>query len=768
MAVEGTQPASEVNFQGASRWWADLPSIWTPVGWKDHVFRFNVLWNGSILAKPDMNRRTQPWAGQGLQLTIMPSMDVAQGERFSRWPRHDDGMVRQGWDNDLAPVLWSEWSKDGLLLREEVFAHVPGSGDVQTGDEPLFLWIRLSVHELCTALPLEEVHGFTLLLQAPHISTTMAMRDNVRFNFDQAIYPRPLTPESMNFDAAKGFRVLEEDSKVRLAVAPGNDCKQVIFSATKKEQPWPKLHVQLPARKGSHVDILLPMVPNERKGFDAELAMGYEAALSETREYWRKITDCSTKFEVPENDINDCILQSVRFSNVLTEKSPATGKYCKVNGSWAYADLWTTPGSMDLVMLMDTLGYHEMVETYLSIFIDEQGTVKPPGSAYELHPGYFSTPAAYKSIDWLSDNGAVLYALAMHSLLSGDKAFIKRSTDAIVHSCEWIAEARHKQNHRGYQGVLPPAVATDNSSEIQAVWSIGWNYKGLSAAVRLLKQIGHPRVAEFAAEATAYKEDFLKAIHSKCTELPVWQDDRGNPHQLLPTTLTGGEKTETRHAFYLDTGPLFLVFAGLMDACDPLMQDACVWFREGPQHQLYRSDANCWQVPVLDHEMSSCEPCYSWNIFHSWQLGDRARFLEGMYSLFAGSISRKTRISCETRGGITGNVFSAPLAIYLARLAVIDDQLLPGELHLLRLMPLAWSSPNKSAIFRNIPTEFGPITLATRLSANGKTFNITYHPMFRIPPRNVWLHIPPVEGLKMVKLNDKVIRLRGDKVIALE
>ncbi|MCI0534436.1 MAG: hypothetical protein L0Z50_04345 [Verrucomicrobiales bacterium] len=765
----GHQPAAaEPNFQIASEWWADLPNIWTPVGWKDHLFRFNVLWNGSILAKPNMNRRSQSWAGQGLQLSVTPSQNEGHDDWSSGWLRHDDGMVRQGWDEDDAPVLWSEWSKDGLLLRSGVFAHLAGGGDVQTGIEPLFLWIRLSVHELAETLPLEEDYGFNLLLQAPHVSTTMSMRDNVRFSPDQARYPRPLRPESNGFDPEKDYLVLEEDSKVRLAVAPGGDCKAVKFSPANKDQSWSKLHVRLPARKGAHVDLLLPMLPGDRQALDAELALGYEGARFETRRYWQKITACATRFEVPEGDINDCIQQSIRFSNLLTEKNPATGKYCKVNGSWTYADLWTTPGSMDLVMLMDTLGHHGMVERYLNIFLEEQGTVKPPGPAYELHPGYFSTPALYKSIDWLSDNGAVLYTLATHALLSGDREFIARSTEGIVRSCEWIAESRRKKNYGGFEGLLPPAVATDNRTEIQAVWSIGWNYKGLCAAVRLLQQIRHPRATEFAREAEVYKETLQKAIRDKCRQLPFWQDDYGQRRQLVPTTLAGGEKSETRHAFYLDTGPLFLVFAGLMEARDPLMQDTCAWFRAGPQRKLYRRDSNCWQVPVLDHEMSSCEHCYSWNMFHSWQLGERERFLEGMYSLFAGSMSRKTRISCETRGGITGNVFSAPLAVYLARLAVIDDQLSPGELHLLRLMPLAWLAPEQPAIFRQMPTEYGPVTVETRLSQDGKTLEVTYQPVFRVLPRKVWLHRPPVQGLKTVKVNGKTLRFGKSMAVALE
>ena len=67
-----TPPAPEPDYRTASSWWNDLPNIWTPIGWKDHLCRFNILWNGTILAKPDMNRRTKHLAGQGLQLTITP------------------------------------------------------------------------------------------------------------------------------------------------------------------------------------------------------------------------------------------------------------------------------------------------------------------------------------------------------------------------------------------------------------------------------------------------------------------------------------------------------------------------------------------------------------------------------------------------------------------------------------------------------------------------------------------------------------------------
>jgi hypothetical protein len=196
-----------------------------------------------------------------------------------------------------------------------------------------------------------------------------------------------------------------------------------------------------------------------------------------------------------------------------------------------------------------------------------------------------------------------------------------------------------------------------------------------------------------------------------------------------------------------------LVFAGLMDADDPMMLATTKWFREGPPRKVYRYDADCWQVPSLQHEMSSCEPCYSWNVLHSHQLGDRMRFLEGMYSLLTGMYSRQTQTACETRGGVTG-VIGGTLATWMARLAVVDDQLQEGELHVLRMMPVAWLMASGS-VFDKMPTEFGPVSIKVCLQDGGETLEVECSAQFKIIPQQIWLHVPPIDGLAAVRLNGR-------------
>lgn len=762
MLIQNEQSIREPNYTLAGTWWTDLPDIWTPIGWKDHLFRFNVLWNGTICAEPCLNRRTEAWKGQGIQLAFVPSI----GEGYpGRWPvchTRDDGMVMQGWNDGAAPVLWSEWSNAGLLLRQDVFAHIPGGRPVETGIEPLFAWVRLSVREACTALPLEESESFLISINAPHVRYTMS-KFAEHLDPSTATYPRTLAAPDA-YAPETGFMVMDGD-KVRLAIAPGQSCTAKLLPPV-DDNPDPLLVLRLPAVAGAYVDLLLPMLPTEPEVFARELALGYDGALAEAERFWSVTLPTAATVDVPEAPLNELLRRSLQFGEVVAEKNPADGQYALLTGSLHYANMWATPMAMTAIMMLDTLGYHDSVEKYLEVFHKEQGTVVPPGDSYTLHPGYLSSPKSLTSIDWLSDHGALLYAIAEHALLSGDRAFAERWLETIIRACDFTCASRRRTDHPGVPGILPPAVATDRGTQIQGVWNDGWHYKGLTAAIKLLRQLGHPRAEKFAAEAAEYKAAYQAAYRAKATTQPTWTDAQGREHILAPTAMFGNAPSEVRHAFYLDTGPLFLVYAGLLPADDPLMQSTLHWFREGPQTAFKRHDACCFQIPFLDHEISNCEPCYSWNVFHTWQLGDRERYLEGMYSLFTGIISRKTFTYAETRGGVTG-ITPALLPVWLMRLAVIDDQLVDGELHLLRLLPLAWLSHERETVFDDMPTEYGPVSLRVRLSEDGTTLMVMFTPRFRQAPSKVMLHLPPVPGLRAVTVNGNDVPFIGGEPILL-
>jgi len=440
----------------------------------------------------------------------------------------------------------------------------------------------------------------------------------------------------------------------------------------------------------------------------------------------------------------------------------SNGEVSFVSGSYGYDGLWATPTSMVSHMFLDLLGYHDVTEQHARLFKKNQGTVRPPGPAYTMHPGYFSTPKTLTTIDWLTDHGAVLEQLSRHALLTGDQKFIDEWIEPIIKGCDFIKDSCAAKGHGGVEGVMPPAVATDTVLPTQAVWNEAWVYKGLTTSVTLLKRINHPRAADFDALANEFRAKFRDAFADRAAQEPKWTDASGKQHAVLPANLIPAAQHHMYDdAFLLDTGPLVLPWSGLLEADDPMMTSFADFFRSGPNTRLRAAVPSNLDRAVLDHEISSCEPCYSWNIVNSWKSGDRAHFLEGMYALVTGAISNQTFVNCEHRHAMYGNCFVAPLMTWCLRQSVIDDQLAPGELHLLRLVPLAWVSSAEQTVFENMPTEYGPVDLKFRLAGDGKQLDVTFAGRWRQKPAKVVFHTPPVPGVTKILVNGQPVAASG-------
>lgn len=788
------QAQSEPTYEMACQWWPDATDYITPLGWRDHMFRFNILFNGTILAQPAPRliyapfKRFKQWENQGVQLNF-PYMEAYHW--WEHFGRGDDRMTRQGWRDRPTPVLWSQWPKYGVLIQQEAFGYILGAQDVQTGIEPLFLWVRMSIADRMQAispeLPPYDRCCINVRVNRPHIIPTMERQLNLIHDWTQSRYPRPLQAPP-TYDSAKGYPLVEPDGRIRLAVAPEHNCI-VHFGAGKPTSNDYLMQLWLKPKIGEHVNLLVPMLPCDPAVFNDVLRQGYDAALRESDRYWNRLPATAARIEVPEEPINRTIKQTMKTVQVIAEKNPGDGRYTLLTSSFGYPMMWSTQLAMEMALTLDPLGYHADVDKYLEIFRAFQGVSKAPSKFIPRHPGFLAPPRDRTSIPWLCDHGSILYAVCRHMQITADPDFIGRWLDSVIKACDFIKETRQIRGHGGVEGLVPPGSATDQDTPIQGVWTDGWYYKGYTEAIQILKQINHPRADEFDADAIKYKQVFVTAFRQAARRMPVWTDRQGRRQHLAPMSvlekseaaeapseftcadeagLYGTPMTaEPRHPFYLDTGPLFLVFAGLMDAGDPLMKSTCLWFREGPPHRHYRRDASHWQVPALDHEMSSCEPFMSWNIFHSHQLKDRKRFLEGMYSQFAGAMSRQTFSFMESRGNQSG-MGPHYQCFLMARLAVIDDEIKANELHLLRLVPLAWLQKDRLSIFDNMPTRYGPISLQFGLSRDGRTLKVKFMSRFRESPKRILLHIPPVERLKKVTLNGKALSQVGPQTKCLD
>ena len=113
---------------------------------------------------------------------------------------------------------------------------------------------------------------------------------------------------------------------------------------------------------------------------------------------------------------------------------------------------------------------------------------------------------------------------------------------------------------------MPPAVATDQKVPLQGIWNDGWLYRGYSTAIRLLKKNGHPRAAEFERDAAEYKQAFQKALREKTADhAHLERPDRASASPGAVRHARGDGLAAQARLSTSTPGPLFLVFAGLME-----------------------------------------------------------------------------------------------------------------------------------------------------------------------------------------------------------
>jgi hypothetical protein len=288
----------EWNATAACAYWPDQREHWAPVSWKDHLFDFNVFYNGHVLADP---------VGIGLNPNILPEQAVFASElrvvigtsdplaggapdadptgrpggadQMLVLLQNPDGRQVASWADGSAPVYRLDHNVLGtpLIVRQSQFAHLPGGRRTQLGDEPLFLWMRFELLDMIEQINRAERVYITLSVLRPSTLTGMGAFNNINFNFGYGVpaYPLPLafdgagTPDEPGYvrhahpPFAPHAGAYRAGLRNRLAVPGGRAedttvrfAKSAFFAA----QNAYLSHVTLsfPARKGARVDVLYP------------------------------------------------------------------------------------------------------------------------------------------------------------------------------------------------------------------------------------------------------------------------------------------------------------------------------------------------------------------------------------------------------------------------------------------------------------------------------------------------------------------------------
>ena len=361
--------ADEPTFEQAQSWWPPMQNVWTPVGWKDHMFRFNVLYNGSVLASPHVilmwtKPATQKYIDKGIMLVPTLAVgDVCDVESQDDYifTNIDGGVGNQGWNySHQAPVLWTELKKDGFVVQQEIFPHMQGGNKVQTGIEPIFAWIKYVVKDVPQSSVDGEVKLRIQLSSEFALRTSMIASENMLMKADRRDYHGRLEETAFEKDNAKGSYILEENKNVRLVCMPSTTAEYKLTSSKPDSKDY-VLEIAFKAKKGAEAVLLLPMLSYEKDVVSAEMEVGIKKAMTESDKFWQKEMATKTVVDVPQQEINRLIRYSVLQALTASERDPDSGYYTLLTGSGSYDTLWVTPTSYGSHMLLDQLGYYKDV-----------------------------------------------------------------------------------------------------------------------------------------------------------------------------------------------------------------------------------------------------------------------------------------------------------------------------------------------------------------------------------------------------------------------
>jgi hypothetical protein len=461
-----------------------------------------------------------------------------------------------------------------------------------------------------------------------------------------------------------------------------------------------------PVGGGSHADVIvcvpfLPAGAEETRwleGFDFDrerdrIAGSWEADLAR-----------GAKLDIPERKALDAWHANVIHMYTTAERVPESGfTITKTNLGW-YEAVWASLTASQALAL-DERGYHAEAASYLEPFLAWQGTMDPQGE-YKSREGFLSSTDEYTWVRWVSNHGWLLWALADHYLMSGDRPWLGRTLPNILAACDWIERERARTKTSGpagerppHWGLLPPGSTGDGAPNCYGFMSDAVTWRGLEAAVTVLEEIGHPRARELRAAADEYRQCILAGVSWAKENTPpyILKDGRSIPfiandvYNVWKINTGHPDPNINRHFWWLDVGPLHLVDMGVLDA------------RAELTGFLLEAAEDHW----LEGNVTKAEPYY--NPQRAIYLGrdDVDAFLEMFYTLLAEGMDRQTHVTAEYHHGVQTLPWCDAEHSRTQRMMLLREE---GESILLAAaVPRAWLIHGQRVALERAPTYFGPL-----------------------------------------------------------
>lgn len=642
------------------------------LGWANVAQHFYVLSSGAI------GTSSNAAAGTGHPRAEDFSIRFGVGED-PVFMECGDASVTQWMDDGYHLVCNTRWKAGATEVTESAFAYPLVGEEAVTGYEPLAAFVRLA----------REGGGDPPLWLE--------------------VKPDPFRPEWSH--PLKGLggacvddgvllagdRVVLACGRGRLSISSASDDLVLV-----RAQP-----------EAGHLDLVVPYIAVDRTLVAAGRELGFDSARTRMKAYWDRRLRKGAAIETPDPVVNE-VAKSLYVNTLITGEIGTDGLYALKTSPIVYDAVWLHATAYGIEGLARR-GYFEEAKQYLDACFAWQGS-QPAQEAkdFTTWDGFFNAPPHYTPALWLNFHGWTQWAAARYFLFSDDRTYLEEKLPQLVRSLEWTASQRRitmvtapDGSRAPNYGWLPPARVTDGSAGT-STFSDCVNWMGFAEVTLLLERIGHPRAAEFRAEADDYRACILRGLRLATRKHEPVRLSDGTWVPYVPGYLESTSNVE--HSWYAavaDCGLEGPLDTGVLPSGEPMER----WLVGNLEDNLFCLAPNLVdEAAFLGHAINYVRRDQVERAIYTW------------YSVLASHMARETRITFEHRSWGASRVWDLapwPMGYYTRMLA---DMLCYSEsdgIEYCRAAPRAWLDPGKHLRIADIQTRFGPTTLALEGTEGG-------------------------------------------------
>jgi hypothetical protein len=501
--------------------------------------------------------------------------------------------------------------------------------------------------------------------------------------------------------------------ELRLRVQPASD-----------KSPSPHWQMSVPAHGSQAVDLELPyaILQSPARVVPAE---EFDGKLAEVTAYWEKFIGNGSRFEIPEQRVQDAYRAWIAYNFLNVAKRGDVYHVC--DGSGFYTQVYGYSAALYCNNL-DLLGYHDQAVRYLDSLL----TFMHTNGLLAVNFGD-------------TDTGATLWAMSEHYWLTRDANWLRRVAPKMLAMCNWIIEQRRFAlaqaaaqpaitkgliRYRPYADLLHPAAD---------YFSNGYLCKGLAAAAGVLAEIGmNEEATRLQRESDAYRKDITVSM-----DMAVFTDHGMNILPAIPDTRELWKESDgSANGYYSIIAPCMLE-AGLPAWNDPkaaMLVDA-LERRGGLTVGVSRFH------DLVDH-------AYAYGYWmNCLQRDEVKRVILGLYGSMAYGMSRGTYAAVECTAIRTGeNYWTLPHTYSnTQQLRLLRNMLLREDgdkLWIGQAIPRPWLARGKRVAATGAPTVFGPVSFSLSTAADG-SMRVHLEPPTRSAPTEIIIRLRHPEHLKI-------------------